>query len=75
MSEETDFLGFGSIIDFEKDEDKLMTNEDKIRWLLILKEAEKQEGFTVLFDEDEEIDLQAFLDEIIYDYAVRRAKG
>lgn len=73
MSE--DFLGFGSIIDFQKDEDKLMTNEDKIRWLLILKNAEKQEGFTVLFDEDEEIDLQAFLDEIIYDYAVRRAKG
>lgn len=69
-----ELLGFGSIIDFQKDGGKLMTNEDKIRWLLILKNAEKQEGFTVLFDEDEEIDLQKFLDEIIYDYAVRRVK-
>ena len=72
MSEETDFLGFGSIIDFQKDENKLMTNEDKIRWLLILKNAEKQEGFTTLFDEDEEIDLQEFLEEIIRDYTEGR---
>ena len=51
-----ELLGLGSIIDFEKESDK-MDREEIIRWLKVLDYAlEHDAGIAVLFEEDEEID-------------------
>ena len=45
-----------------------MSIAEKIRWLTILKEAEANDGFVTVFEEDEEVSVQELLTEVIDDY-------
>ncbi len=45
-----------------------MTREEKIKWLIIMREAEAKKGFVTLSEENEEVSVQELLSEIIEDY-------